>query len=264
MHTCSSAGAVVGLAAMLSLCHASAQAALLSYEGFAYTRGDSLHAKAGGTGWSIPWSAANGNQSIFGPGLTHPQASSATGNAVAMGSVAALRYFGSDINPGTTGFWASFLVNRLEAGSGGAIQFVGPTDSETTLGVALGFGAATSPVFLAESTAGNIGASNASSPAVTAGVTSLVVVRVTPLGTAYRADLFIDPTVQSMELGASLTLQNTTPFRGVVLTGVPSGGTVFDEVRIGDTLEDVTNLPSPGTGLGLSAASVLMARRRRA
>lgn len=257
-------GVVLGSLLPLALLAPGAGAGLISSESFDYTRGESLHGKTGGFGWSIPWSSASANQSIFGPGLTHPQASS-SGNAVSMGAAAALRYFGSDINPGTTGFWASFLVNRLSSGSGGAIQFVGPTGSETTLGVAISFGAANSPVLLAETTLGNIGAFSASPAAVSVGNKALLVVRVVPLGTTYRADLYINPTAQDLSVKASLTLANTTSLRGVALTGVASGQTVFDEVRVGDTLSDVTNIPTPGAaGVGgvLLAFAAASARRR--
>ncbi len=240
-----------------------AGAAVRSYEGFDYTAGQGLHAKAGGTGWSIPWQAAAANSTVAGPGLTHPGATPVVGNTVALTTGTALRYFVQDIDPSSTEFWCSVLMRRSDQNSGGSFRFVGPTGTETTYGLIVSFTGVNAPVFVAQVTGGNA-SPVASGRTLAPGVTDLYVMHVVPLGANYRVDLLVNPTLQSQGVAASLTIPATTVFRGVALGG-QSNSTAFsyDEVRVGDVLADVTNIPAPGLIGVLGAAAVLGARRRR-
>lgn len=244
---------------------AGSSAAPFAYEGFDYNSGAGLHGKTGGSGWSIPWQATMGTNAIAAPGLAHANSLPTTGNALSTNASVALRYFSSDINPGTTEFWVSVLMRRETTASGGAFRFVGPTGAETTFAALVGFGSANAPVILAEVFGSNIGATSTATETVAAGSTDLYVMHITPLGATYRVDLILNPTFGDTEVDASLTLANTTPLRGLVLTGVPGAANFgFDEIRFGDTLADVAFIPAPSVApIGAAALAVAALRRRR-
>lgn len=253
------------LGAALALFAASASTAgLFAYEGFDYDNGAPLHLTTGGSGWSIPWQATVGTNAITAPGLTHPNAHPSTGNALSTNGSVALRYFASDIDPGATEFWTSVIMRRDASTSGGAFRFVGPTGAETTFAAVVGFGTANAPVFLAEVFGGNIGATSTAAETIPAGSTDLYVMHVVPMGATYRVDLIINPALGDTAVDASLTIANTTPLRGIVLTGV-QGPTAFgfDEIRFGDSFDDVAYIPAPSITAMLAAALPLAARRRR-
>lgn len=69
------AGAQVSAPALLTVTPPAATGALLAHEGFAYTLGDNLAGKSGGSGWSGAWTATDGYLS--------PLAASASGTIVA-------------------------------------------------------------------------------------------------------------------------------------------------------------------------------------
>lgn len=243
---------------------AGSSAAPFAYEGFDYDAGAALHGKTGGSGWSIPWQATTGTNSISAPGLSHPNALPITGAALTTNASAALRYFAADINPGATEFWVSVLMRREAAASGGAFRFVGPTGAETTFAALVGFGSANTPVTLAEVFGSNIGATTVASETVGVGSTNLYVMHIVPLGATYRVDLILNPTLGDTEVDASLTLPNSTPLRGLVLTGVPGAANFgFDEVRFGDTLADVAFIPAPPVAWFATAALAFGAARCR-
>ncbi len=239
-------------------------AALFAYEGFDYDNGGVLHAKTGGSGWSIPWQATVGTSAIAGPSLSHPNSLPTTGNALATNGSVALRYFAADIDPGATEFWTSVIMRRDASTSGGAFRFVGPTGAETTFAAVVGFGTANAPVILAEVFGGNIGATSTAAETIPAGSTDLYVMHVVPMGATYRVDLIINPSLGDTAVDASLTIANTTPLRGLVLTGVQGPTNFgFDEIRFGDSFDDVAFIPAPPITMMLAAALPLAARRRR-
>ena len=238
--------------------------ALMAYEGFDYPRGESLNGKAGGSGWSIPWSASATSQTVFGPGLTHSDIEPAIGNAFGVTSGTGLRYFSQDINPGTTEVWASVLMLRGAVGSGGSFRFVGPTGSETTPAMGLGLGSSSVPAFLTQATGGNAAGTVFTSQTFGVGNTDLFVMHIVPLGASFRVDLLLNPTAQQQDVAASITMATSTAFHGVFMAGVSGGGLyVFDEIRVGGSLEDVTAVPAPGFGVMFAAVAVWAPRRRR-
>lgn len=215
-----------------------ANAALIAYDGFAYSAG-ALAGQNGGTGWAGAWSGT-GSGNVVATGLTTPSLTT-TGNRFQTGgnNNGAFRTLAVGQNTASGTIWGSFLV-RLDGTASdyaGLSLFTGTANERIFIGKYFG-----SPVYgLEASGPGGVGIPSTTTVDAT---TRLLVFSLTSTGGTSTTSLFIDPVIGG---AAPTTPVATTTRPDFVLdtiriqSGLGSPAQyAFDEVRLGTTFADVT------------------------
>jgi len=236
--------AYVGLALLSAsgiLAPRTAQASIIAYDGINYGPGSNLVGQNGGFGWSSAYTTASGGPltAAISTGSVPFGGLATSGNAIQTQSAAAgqtdnERILGSSLGADGTTVYVSFLIRPTEAVNSGGHGSYG--------GFALG------GLFVGKLPSGFYGLSNLDgSNAVSSGIapvlntTAFLVVRITFQSGGDKAELFISPvpsqpiptvpdvTKSDLEIGLTSTVD--------VLA---DHGFTIDELRLGDTYEDVT------------------------
>lgn len=262
---------------------ASLQAAPSIYDGFDYTLSSGLATQNGGVGFSGAWASPGGAvTATIVSGLTFGANLSTVGNAVQIVNSGA-NTWGSDSiiarpvtsAPATT-YWQSYLFNVTDYGSGFNLQGVGSGSGEFATGVtATNYGSQQAAIRSA-------GGDGGFGSALSAGTTYLTIAQYT--GSSINAWVFtqagFNNWVSNGSTEGSLSTyafsngsrSGDSSFTGtLVLGGYSTGGAitaVFDEIRYGSSLADVTvtAVPEPGAiglAFGVSLLGLAMHRRRR-
>ncbi len=273
----------------------SAQAALLTYEGFDYTSAANITGQTGGTGWRTPtnpaWNSGTGGTVAASElGYTGINASytafSPTGNAANMGGVfrndrffaidtgaayatAGLRGAGNFIGGSTvTGtLWGSFLVNASQWGTGSGPQMLFNMSSGVGTGTQASIRqtGAGSAIGVTDTGGGGIGATGSIlTSALSITNPNLIVFRYEFNGASNDTfSVWLNPTAASDSASITATdyILNNLEIRSVNA----NGALAFDEIRFGTTFADVVPIPERST-LALLAGGVgalTLIRRRR-
>ncbi len=255
--------------------------AQLIYDGFDYTLSANLATQNGGTGFSAAWaSPGSAVTATIVSGLTFGSNLATSGNAVQIVNNGANSWGADSIiarsvtsAPSTT-YWASYLANITDFGSGFNMQGVGSGSGEFGNGVTVSnYGSNNAAIRNAGGDAGFGGD-------LSTGTTYLSLAQYT--GSGINAWVFtqagFDSWVSNGSTEGSLSTYafssgsraGDASFTGSLVIGGYSTGTamtaIFDEVRFGDSLSSVTVVPEPSsialllvTGL----SGVLLRRRRR-
>ncbi|MES2923011.1 MAG: immunoglobulin domain-containing protein, partial [Verrucomicrobiota bacterium] len=227
--------------------------ALPTYDGFAYTAGNSL---AGNGGWIA--ASGSGTIKVNATNLTQAGLQSSVGNDVAIipGSSAARTYIGfTSQTSGSVCFSFLFRINSPPS----AQRLVGYASGSTS--------SSSSPPLGIFVTAGGqlaVGISTGSpqftSTQLATGATNLIVVSYTFGGTADSAQVWINPTSLGGNAPAPTASLSGTHNAALAnfLWNTPSassggGSYEVDEFRIGATYADVTPATTPGSGTGGSS-----------
>jgi hypothetical protein len=266
---------------------AASQAALIAYEGFNYTAGESLNGKTGTWPVTNGWFASATATTIASSGLTYGTLP-VTGNALAVtnnNTVYSRKIGNSTLVNQTT--WFSILVNP--AASGALQRFMVGTYQVNTSGSAsssYGVGFTIDGVNLtsrASANSGTLTTTGSGAGLITTESVNFIIGRLTLTSAGAGSesmDLWVNPANYTSE-GALGTANinvvgdfrmgwdyTTNPSEVAIgFQGTQSGTryTVFDEMRLGNSLSDVLTVPEPATFalFGLAGGSILMYRRSR-
>lgn len=286
------------VAALAFVSIGSAQAALLTYDGFDYTSGANITGLTGGSGWrtpvgTYPYSTSGTTGTINASGLSYTGINagytgfSSSGLAANMGGVFrnqrllqidaggiydtnGLRGAGNFIGGSTvTGtLWGSFLIGASIWGTASGPQALfnlGTTAGTGTQASIRQTGAGTA-ISVTDQSGGSIGATGS---IVTSSLSTtnpnLIVFRYQFNGAGNDTfSVWLNPTSASDTASISATaadfVLNQPEFRSVNA----NGNLVFDEIRFGTTFADVVPIPEPATwGLLAGSVGVLAFIRRR-
>lgn len=244
----------------------SMQAALLYYESFDYTAGQSLSGMSGGEGFDNSWGNVlnNGSITVTSPGATYPQLST-EGNRATLtpgtADAAAFRLLDAPIDSGT--IYISFLAQNTNGGNRflALSLYDGGNSSgneKLTMGQVNG-----------ASTWGSTGSLTTS---VSSANATLIVMRIDfNAGGNETLSMYLNPTsdIEPLTPNGTGSREISSFDRFRIASGFGSGGNTstvgwIDEIRIGTTFADVAPVPEPQTfillGLGLGA---LFLRKRR-
>lgn len=221
-----------------------AQAAPLVYEPFDYPSPGPLTDLAGGTGWFSPWFTDAASVSMPPAGL---QFTDSIGNILDVAGLAAdtsaattTRSFRDTESIALNDVWISFLYqlpatnNKFEGVSfySGTQQIFTVSNPSTT---------PTSGIFLGS----NISPTSSINTGVgTFGQTHLIVLKLTKAGGtagADRVEAFIDPVLSATPSLPQATINGTNfNFNRIRIAGQDGATLLVDEIRIGNSFEDVT------------------------
>ena len=276
-----------------------AYGALLAYEGFDYASGSTLVGQNGGFGFVTPWGASTGTGNITSPGMSYDSVQ-VSGNRLYVqgtsgGTFASFRDLASARGTDGTTTWISLMGVRTGTtsstnGPGGAPSLLRPTNlaffdvgSER---IAFGEGTRNTALSRPDDDVWGIVVAGAVDNAQTDWTTSSLLVESFALvridhgaGNVDTAWLWINPslsaepdvaTAMAMSTG-NFTFNRIRPFAGNpnAASGNIGAEGYFDEIRIGETFNDVTlaPIPEPSTfamfGLGALFLGWQMMRRRR-
>lgn len=249
----------------------SAQAGLLTYEGFDYPAGSSLDNQSGGTGWDANWGqflGGAGAQTVASPSLADPsgllvttanRTSSTTTNfsgryplLPGYGTAGSSIYYSLLIQPDSTPDVDDYYGLQLFSNNGGSDLFIGKGGSALTYRLESGILASDSTTSAA------------------LGQPVLLVVRVdfNPSGVVADPEtfrLYVNPTPGAAEpLTADATLSfNLGSQNGLAFNSGNGASISFDELRIGTDYASVTPaIPEPAA-MGLLLPAALLLKRRR-
>lgn len=254
------------------------------YDGFDYTSGQALAAQNGGDGFSGAWASPGGAvTATIVSGLGFGTNLSTSGNAVQIINSGANSWGASSIvaravssAPGAT-YWQSYLANITDFGSGFNMQGVGSGSGEFATGVTVSNYGSNSAAIRSGGGDGGFGA------ALSSGTTYLTIAQYS--GSGINAWVFtqagFDNWVSNGSTEGSLSTyafsngsrSGDASFSGtLVLGGYSTGGAitvVFDEIRFGSSLAEVTPsaIPEPSSFAALAGVAMLGSaamRRRRA
>ncbi|WAC18729.1 PEP-CTERM sorting domain-containing protein [Luteolibacter sp. SL250] len=263
-----------------------ADAALVAYDGFAGYADGALAGNNGGTGWSNAWATASGaTVNVAANGLSYNAGSiTVGGNSQAVsilndsnsGSVAT-RQFATITS---SEVWFSLLVQPNGADGNDFIQlYVGTNNNFSNSGAVGDLNSNNNNNYWGARIRAGAGDSGTSSSgtALSNGNTTFLVARISTDGTTGAAgtydkiELWVNPTSTTLGtadafVDGSLDLATTTgiDWFGIRTVNLDAGDNfIFDEFRVGTTLESVV-VPEPGTiSLTLALAGALAFRRRR-
>jgi hypothetical protein len=272
-------------------------AALIVYDGFDYVAGSSLRTQNGGTGFAAAWAnTGSATETATSPGLTYgtitatgikatlngQQTTSTNGNSAFLTRDLS-QTFGAD---GTTE-WLSFISQRTgNKSSGGTAQ---PLNYQRVFSLSLFSGSTTEQASVGElsNDPADVWALNTDATTIAPSVhttvpldtQSFLLLRIDNIAgvSADKAYLWVNPDLSLGEpsIGtAAATITDELSFNRIRLTvggSQNSGATLaasglFDEIRIGDTFDDVTPVPEPACAslaLGCLVSLAVAARRRR-
>jgi hypothetical protein len=244
--------------AAAALCAASANAAIVAYDGFVtggapnYVGGDELLGTQNPSvfGFSGAWTTPSAGIRVSDTGLTYGSLNVTGGSVYRVGTLKeGTRALSSQINSGIV--YSSFLLNA-HADTRSQIYY----DSLFRVGINGGN--------FSYRLSGDVNIS-----AATADVTNLLVVKfdfTTP--SSVTADIYINPAIGGAEPTATVTGIGLGSFNidNIKLYhGGGAGTTTFDEIRFGDSFAAVTPVPEPSTFAllgGLAAFGFCLLRRR--
>jgi len=261
------------------LCASHTQAALIAYDGFDYTVGDSINSSNGGTGWSSAWTSTAA-ATIYTPST----ALNYSGGSIAINGDNKTVLLGEDASPivdrsfaeqtGTVYF--SFLFRYDDNETLGSldnsdfIHFMLNNDATTTNSGGIGK-LGTTDIRLGSRIGGSNGGSTASSGTNMAPDTTYFLVGKISKATLTNYDtieLFINP-LSSIEpeeadvLDSADSGMSSISHFTIRTTNIEADDEfIFDDLRIGTSFGDVVPEPS-ACGLALAGAGFLLARRRR-
>jgi hypothetical protein len=230
----------VVVAAFVVLCARTASAAPVAYEGFVYAPGP-LPGNNGGLGFAPPWAGDVGVTVQGGGSLMHPLALPSSGLLIG-GQFNVNRQLIGPIGPPI--FWTSFLV---QAAPGNDQVWLG-LDSAPTQFPFITFGRRLSNYFIQNLNNAPLNVCCGSA----AGVTDLLITRITRSGVSTLVDLWINTNPDVTPPTLSAVLPPAPPLQ-VVNMQVETGW-LADEVRIGTNLQDVAaaaaSVPIPPWAVG--------------
>lgn len=262
-----------------------AGAALVAYDGFADYANGALAGNNGGSGWSNAWATNNGTVNVTANGLSYSAGSITVGGNSQAASIVGASNNGSVATRQFTNItgsevWFSLLVQPNGSGGDDFIQLYVGTNNNFNNSGAVGDlssnGNSNSWGARVRAGAGDSG-TDVGNTALVDGTTVLLVGHISTGGTSGATgiydllQLWVNPT--STTLGApdasvdgSLDLATTTgiDWFGIRTVNLDAGDNyIFDEFRVGTTLESVV-VPEPGTiSLTLALAGILAFKRRR-
>jgi hypothetical protein len=275
-------GPVLRSAALALLAGPATHAALVAYEGFAYTEanGTSISGLNGGTGWTEAYPTVEGTIRLA-DGLSFTDHFASAGKSAERLGSATLTSNGRNWAPtvadGT--YWYSFLMNptatatNVGRGTFGVLQ--GPSSNQNGFGIRFDFTGTAGP--------GATLTVNANSPAQAPGTnitfasgwnqTYLVLGRLTVNTAATTTnDIWVyqnGSSLPSSDAALPAAMSTTTQSSAGVIPAMygrafgDSALTVLDEVRIGTSFADVMVVPEPSAAiLGLLGSLGLLRRRR--
>ena len=243
--------------------------ALLAEDGCASAAfGAAINGSGGGSGWSGAWRAGSGDR--YDDGLVRP-GWDARGLALSIVSNAARFYNGALGGSHGTTNWFSFLFEARGASQGQAIRWFSNGDADSGMGASID-GSANGSIYAA------LGPARAVSGATNLGSATHLILGTVVWSTNAgedRISIWLDPTswgapedIAPSASGAS-TLLSDAPARFDAAaqvyiansTSAPGSSIVFDEIRLGTTLESVRPVPEPFVALGGLIAAAAVCRR---
>jgi hypothetical protein len=242
----------------LILAAPASQAAIIAYDGWDYSPGQSYSSTlAGGSGWASPWSVTNNNGAVTSASLAYAGLS-VIGNAFTIGGNGyqqGVRVLGSPQNAGTVYF--SYLLNSTALNDFSGIRLQNGAGSTYELGMR--FDGAFVPK-LAIGVNYNNWQPNTAGPIISYNATHLIAGSL-DLNTGAVA-FYYDPVIANGQPPAptfTASFNQAVSFDRVYWSAHNS---TLDELRLGTTFADVVSVPEPSS-LGLTGLCLTFLRRRR-
>lgn len=257
-------------AALLAFASRSAKAALLGYDGFeAYTAGESLNGKTGGTGFAGAWESDEATVvAVIDKQLSYQQ-----GDLLIDGGDRAVAVYGigeTSVNDNVANrpiatqtapvYWSLLFYSDNAVDTNDFIQFILSDDNDHHNAASIGHRVNTNNGFFARIRDNTSDTHTTSGPAAEAGQTYFLVGRFSPVGSTYqKMEVWVNPNTATQPDDPSdylaylsvekNSLANTLGhflIRQAHYTSEES--IIFDELRIGTSYEDVVTLvPEPGS-----------------
>jgi hypothetical protein len=237
-------GVAIAAAVTVGAVAGPARATAIAYDGFAYPPGP-VPGNAGGTGFGGPWAGDVGVTVQGAASLTHPLALPSTGVLIG-GNFNIDRPLPAAISQSV--FWASFLI---QAAPGNDQVWMG-IDPGVTQFPFVTFGRRLGNYFLQNASNAPVNFCCASG----AGVTDLLIIRVTSSGAGSKVDLWVNknPSVSPPDL--TMPIPPPPPFQ--IVNVQVQNGFFADEIRLGTSAQDVAaGASSPAVPIPPGAVATL-------
>jgi len=242
-----------------------AAAALICSEGFDYEVGSELHEQNGGVGWAEPWTNVTfGIRVTNVVGLTYPGWIT-QGDAAAWACRSAQMIRKHPNLPGNDGdvVWFSLLFHITNP-SASRVHFAGTGGSTTGFGIEL---VSTGGGGVQARIGGNVGAT---APAALMQTHLVIGKFVFSNDTPDHLDVWVNPAswITELALGPADTVREAAGSFGSVVyvrttdTTPMVNAYVCDELRLGETLMDVTLIPEPAAVGAVALLMAIYARKR--
>lgn len=246
-----------------------AAGAILATESFDYPSTTSIDGQGGATdGWGGAWSltvnGANHHAFDASSSLTFPGVTSAGGRIVTMSDESAERALANPTNAGVDGeIWISMLIRKDDTGRTG-FAFANANGDQR-----FQFGFVHDERVYARLLGGEPTAENMSEATIPIGETVLAVIKLTTISGSgndsvavklfKQGDPIVEPTTFDITSSGATGI---TMFKFVILG--TSSNTEIDEIRIGQSFEDIAPIPEPASlGLMGVGTTLLLARGER-